>query len=63
MMMAINPVPRNVPDTRRVKVDELSSEEKDRLLQEIVDHLGREIETMKWDGDEHRSISLVHKRF
>lgn len=50
-------------DTKRVRVSDLSPSEKDQLLQEIVDHLGREIEVGWWsDATADRSVSMVMRR-
>lgn len=50
------------PDIRRVKIQDLTPGEKDKLLEAILDHLGREIEITKWGSEGDRSVDLVKLR-
>jgi hypothetical protein len=47
------------------RFSELTAEEKDEVIELILDHIGRQIETFKWEGDSRRTISLrkPHRRY
>ncbi|WP_156927832.1 hypothetical protein [Bradyrhizobium sp. Tv2a-2] len=44
------------------KFSELSPEEKDEVIELILEHLGRDIEAFKFDGESKRQISLAARR-
>ena len=43
------------------KVKDLTDNQKDELLQLVVNRLGCQIEVFKWQGDPEGSLSLVQK--
>lgn len=50
------------PDITYPRFSELTGDEKDLVIDAILEHIGRRIEAIKFDGDDRRLIGLVKER-